>query len=142
VRLCFTIDAPPVGKGRAQFANGHAYTPKKTRDYERLVKVLCMDHMRRNGIPVFTGPVTLDLRLRLTPPKSTTKAKRAAMLSGLTPPMVKPDASNALKAIEDAMNAVAYKDDVQIVELHVLKIYAETAGVDVMVESYVYEQAG
>ena len=34
----FTVSGVPVGKQRPRVAAGHAYTPKKTRDYEKHVR--------------------------------------------------------------------------------------------------------
>ena len=49
-------------------------------------------------------------------------------------PTKKPDASNILKSIEDAMNGVVFNDDSQIVNIHVTKVYATEPGVDVCVK--------
>ena len=42
--MMFTVPGEPIGKGRPKFSpfNGHAvaYTPKKTVNYENLVKVM------------------------------------------------------------------------------------------------------
>ena len=34
----FTIPGNPVPKARPRFANGHAFTPEKTRSYEEMVR--------------------------------------------------------------------------------------------------------
>jgi Holliday junction resolvase RusA-like endonuclease len=44
----------------------------------------------------------------------------------------RPDLDNCQKAIEDAMNGIAYVDDVQIVHGVQEKLYAEIPGVDVV----------
>ena len=58
------------------------------------------------------------------------------MAAGEIPPTTKPDTSNMVKAIEDAMNGVAFVDDAQIVRLFATKLYAEVPGVDVRVEAF------
>lgn len=45
--------------------------------------------------------------------------KKTAMLSGELLPTKKPDIDNIVKAVLDALNEVAYRDDTQVVELQV-----------------------
>ena len=47
------------------------------------------------------------------------------MLLGIKRPTKKPDIDNAIKAIADALNGVAYYDDSQIVYIEATKHYAE-----------------
>ena len=67
-------------------------------------------------------------------PKSTSKRKASQMLSGEVRPLKKPDSSNIVKCIEDALNKVAYHDDAQIVETAVSRVYGETPRVEVVLE--------
>lgn len=48
------------------------------------------------------------------------------MLDGQIRPTKKPDSDNILKAVADALNQVAYRDDKQIVDTQVRKFYSET----------------
>nr|DAQ86101.1 MAG TPA: Endodeoxyribonuclease RusA [Caudoviricetes sp.] len=45
-----------------------------------------------------------------------------------------PDADNIAKAVLDGLNGVVYADDKQIVELKVIKAYAEVPRVEVTIE--------
>jgi Holliday junction resolvase RusA-like endonuclease len=134
--VTFKVDADPVGKQRARYAKrgNHvmAYTPDKTRNYESLIKEAAIEAM---GIsePLET-PVTLYLYIRAPIPKSLPKKRIEAFLNGLEKPIKKPDASNVLKSVEDAMNGVVYKDDSQIVNIHVSKVYSSVSGVDVCIK--------
>ncbi|MDR1662523.1 MAG: RusA family crossover junction endodeoxyribonuclease [Azoarcus sp.] len=58
-------------------------------------------------------------------PRTGSNKKRRAALSGEIRPVVKPDCSNVLKGIEDAMNGVVWVDDRQAVDVRVSKSYAE-----------------
>ncbi len=58
-------------------------------------------------------------------PKSTSKVKRAKMLTGEIRPTVKPDFDNIGKLIADALNKVAYDDDKCIVDAQVRKFYSD-----------------
>jgi Holliday junction resolvase RusA-like endonuclease len=47
--------------------------------------------------------------------------------------MKKPDIDNVAKCFLDAMNGIVYKDDSQVVSLHVTKEYGTVGMVEVMV---------
>lgn len=115
---------------------GHPIKPvttkhPKTRAYEALVQEAYLAEYR--GQPPFDGPVNLRLEIYLPVPKSYSKKKRLECLSnsrgGL--PTKKPDCSNVLKSIEDSMNGVGFVDDKQIVNVSIIKRYAENEKVTV-----------
>jgi Holliday junction resolvase RusA-like endonuclease len=143
IPIAFTVPGPPRGKGRprATTINGHArmYTDAKTASYENLVALACQQVM--DGRQPMACPVDLRIRVRLVPPASTSKATRAAMLDGRWPPAKRPDLDNCFKAISDGLNGVAYSDDALIVSLTATKVYADTAGVDVLIKPYEPEVA-
>ena len=132
----FKVDATPVPKGRARYVRrgNHisTYTPEKTRTYETLIKESAKQAMGSSE-PLET-PVTLYLYIRVPIPKSCTKKRLEAIQNGSEKPIRKPDGSNILKSVEDGMNGVVYKDDSQIVNIHVTKVYSSEAGVDICVK--------
>ena len=134
--VTFKVDANPVGKQRARYVKRgnfvQAYTPEKTRTYETLIRDSAIEAMGSSE-PLET-PVNLYLYIRVPIPKSYSKKKVEDCLNGLDKPIRKPDASNILKSVEDGMNGVVYKDDSQIVNLHVTKVYSSLAGVDICVK--------
>ena len=134
--VTFKVDGDPVGKQRARYAKRGkhvmAYTPDKTRNYEALIKEAAIQAMGSNEI--LETPVNLYLYIRAPIPKSLPKKRLESCLNGSEKPIKKPDASNVLKSVEDAMNGVVYKDDSQIVNIHVTKVYASVSGIDVCVK--------
>jgi len=108
------------------------YTPEKTRTYETLIRDAAIEAMGSSE-PLET-PVTLYLYIRIPIPKSYSKKRVEGCLNGLEKPIRKPDGSNILKSVEDGMNSVVYKDDSQIVNIHVTKVYSSEAGVDICVK--------
>jgi len=111
----------PEGKGRPRF-RGHAYTPKKTVDYEKTVRTL---YLKAGGNLIY-GEVDISISAYFRIPKSVTKAERSKMELDLSRPTIKPDVDNIGKVIMDALgNAVAYNDDKQVVDLTVRKFYSE-----------------
>jgi len=126
----FTVPGNPIGKGRPRFTRiGHAYTPKETVQYE--------EHIRRCykeqcGDTMLDGAIRMMLMVYVPVPKSAPKKKREQMLLGEIRPLTKPDNSNILKGVEDALNGVAYIDDKQICDhdgIH--KFYSENPRIEV-----------
>lgn len=134
--VTFKVDGTPVPKGRARYARRgnfiSTYTPEKTRTYETLIRDAAIEAMGSSE-PLET-PVSLYLYIRVPIPKSCTKKRLEAISNGSEKPIRKPDSSNILKSVEDGMNSVVYKDDAQIINHHVTKVYSSLPGVDICVK--------
>lgn len=122
--LSFRIPGAPQGKGRARSSGPYHYTPSKTRAYEAMVRsVFRLAHPRHVTIPAH-NPVTLTIIAESVRPPS---VKRVA-------PTVTPDWDNIGKVVSDALNGLAWHDDAQVTDARVIKRYAVTAGVEVLIE--------
>ena len=134
--VTFKVDGVPVPKGRARYVRrgNHisTYTPEKTRNYETLIKDAARQAM--GGSEPLETPVSLYLYIRVPIPASATKKRLQAIADGSEKPIKKPDASNILKSVEDGMNGVVYKDDSQIINIHVTKVFSSEPGVDICVK--------
>lgn len=85
------IHSRPKPKQRPRVARGHAYTPKETVQYERLV----VAEARSQGISLIEeGPVGIEAQFYV--------------FGGAG------DEDNLIKIVMDALNGVAWKDDRQI----------------------------
>lgn len=118
------IPGEPVPQGRARFTTRHGfvrtYDPKKSSDYKSYVRAIA-NHI--NCKPM-EGALVMRVDLYRGVPKSWRKQKQEEALAGIIKPTIKPDCSNYLKGIEDALNGIAYLDDSQLVLVHVTKRYA------------------
>lgn len=131
----FIVEGKIKGKGRPRFSHYgkfvKAYTPADTVSYENLIKV-------QFRISCGDWYSEMPLRMKITAihgiTKSTTKKDKAKMLSGELKPTKKPDVDNIVKVICDALNGIAYKDDTQVAELEVKKVYGELERVVVEIE--------
>jgi Holliday junction resolvase RusA-like endonuclease len=136
--VTFSVDVDPVGKQRARYSKRgnfvQTYTPEKTRTYEALIKEAGIEAMGSSE-PLETA-ISLYLYIRQGIPKSYSKKRIEACLNGSEQPLKKPDSSNILKSVEDALNGVIYKDDCQIINHHITKVYSTQSGVDVCVKEY------
>ncbi|WP_304427615.1 RusA family crossover junction endodeoxyribonuclease [Dubosiella newyorkensis] len=131
----FEIPGEPGAKGRPWFSTfgGHptAYTDKKTRLYEMLVRDAYMTTIG-NPDPL-KGELRVEINAHFGVPKSTSKRKRELMLAGKIRPTKKPDTDNIAKIVLDSLNGIAFEDDKQVVHLIVTKQYAEKPHVEVSI---------
>lgn len=129
VKVQFIIPGKPMGKQRARtLKTGRSYTPKETVNYETLVKLA---YSQLENKKYFEGPLKVYITAYFSIPTSTSKGKTNLMMSGKMRPTKKPDMSNIIKIIEDALNGIAYKDDCQIVEVVADKFYSTMPRVEV-----------
>ena len=127
-QITFDVPGKPQGKGRprASVMGGHARlrTPQETVQYENWIK-LCYQRTANNTR--FAAPVILEVLALFEVPQSYPKKKAMLCTQNITRPTCKPDMDNIVKAVADALNGVAYKDDSGIVETHVYKRYGPQA---------------
>ncbi len=128
------IPGEPVAKGRPKLGtvNGHAmaFTPKKTRSYEDIVRQTCVREWNR--------PLLQDVAIVLTATfyrgiaVSWSRKKTEAALHGDLRPIGRPDLDNLTKCLTDGMNGVVYLDDALIVRTIAEKVYALRPRVEIV----------
>ena len=129
----FTVPGKPQGKQRPRATRrGQIYTPGETVVYEAWIRQCAKTAM--DGAEPLAGPLSVSLTVCMPIPQSWSKKKRKQAAQGILLPMVKPDASNVAKAVEDAMEGVVYSDDKAICKLSVTKVYSGMPKVEVVVE--------
>lgn len=130
----FTVPGEPRGKGRPRFSgSGHTYTDSETRAYKN--KIIAY---YRKACGAFRFPETaflsVDVVAYLPIPKSATKAQRAGMEDGRILPSRKPDVDNIEKAVLDALNGVAYKDDAMVHRTSCAKFYGAEPRLEITIK--------
>lgn len=135
--IAFTIPGEARGKGRPRASSYggriRLHSDAKTASYENLVKLAAVEAMK--GAAPLDEPLMVIITARMVPPASVSKKRRAAMLAGQLRPTKKPDLDNIVKAVLDGCNGVAFRDDVLVVSQVASKHYAETAGVEVVIQT-------
>lgn len=117
----FTVIGEPQGKARPRILrSGRTYTPKKTADYEKAIRAA----FKGAGGELTEYPVRVSITAYYRIPQSASKRMQAQMMENAVLPMKKPDLDNLAKAVCDALNGIAYKDDAQVCELFVQKLYS------------------
>lgn len=117
--MIFEVPGKPCAKGRPRFANGHAYTPKKTAAYENLVALAYI----QAGGQITDAPIELHITAYFPIPKSARKRDKEKMEQGYIRHTKRPDVDNLLKSVQDGLNEVAYYDDSQIYRVTAEKRY-------------------
>lgn len=101
-------------KGRPRFSKwGGAYTPKPTRDFEKLVSDWATKSMGKKK-PT-DKPIRVSLSFYIKRPKTNKTSQHTQT----------PDVDNLAKAILDAINGIVFVDDKQIIELNIGKYWAD-----------------
>ena len=122
--MTFTIEGQAVPQGRPRFTRyGHAYDPKKSRDYKEQVALAASLAMRGQSAFEKGTPLKCMISVWLKMPARFTKKQKELAEKEILRPTTKPDADNLAKAITDAMNGIVYADDAQIAELVCKKLY-------------------
>lgn len=124
----------PVAQGRPRFSRQggfvKAYDPAKSRDYKSYVRLIAAQNAPDSPVE---GAIEFSLRIYRAIPKGMPKYKREAAKAGTLRPVTKPDVSNVLKGVEDALKGLWYVDDSQIVGFGVLgKWYDERPRIEIM----------
>lgn len=116
------LSGVPTGKGRPRFvrATGRAYTPGKTRSYEDNLRFAAQAAMA--GRAPIEGPLSVSVLAIFPIADSWSGKKKRAALAGEIRPTTKPDADNLLKVL-DSFNEVVWKDDKQVVDATITKLY-------------------
>ena len=110
-------------KTRERRAFVSAYQPAHVKRYQTHIRMAAEAVMRERD--PLTGPLVLAATFVMPVPKSFSKRRHSQALIGAERPITRPDASNLLKALEDALSGVVYRDDAQLVEVHVRKVFGD-----------------
>ena len=133
--LKIVIPGEPCAQGRPRFSsfNGHfrAIDPAKSRNYKAFVKYVATHEAKKQGWLYTELPLAMNVVAYMGIPKSKSKKFRQAAVEGSERPTKKPDLSNIVKGVEDALNGLLYKDDSQIVSLKLKKYYSEEPRLEV-----------
>lgn len=115
VKIHFPINPIPKARARTFYDKKvkkiRSVTPTATRTFEQTIKKIARYFYR--GDP-FKGPVKVEVILTVAKPVSALKRKY---------PCVRPDIDNYQKAIFDALEGILWKDDGQVCDCHIVKLY-------------------
>ena len=130
----FLIPGKPQGKARPRFntVTKAVHTPRSTRQYEESVRYSYISATDADN-RFHQGAVRVEIDAVFPIQKSWNKEKTRKAKAREIVPETKPDTDNIAKAVLDALNGLAYKDDSQVVDLSVCKRYGEIGHVYVRI---------
>jgi Holliday junction resolvase RusA-like endonuclease len=97
-RINFVIPGQPVPKGRPRFGRGHAYTPKKTKEAEEVIKWSFFGATGNSWKPL----------------KEYAELRVSFFIRGYR----RADLDNLIKLVADSLNGMAWTDDRIVREIH------------------------
>lgn len=152
--LTFVVPGDPQGKARPRFARAgrgvRTYTPNSTQKYEELVRYCAVSARQKEKVKPISADMSLSIKAYFKVPQSYSNKRRHNCLAGVERPSKKPDSDNIAKIILDGLNPKMrknhvthkaenfqeglYRDDKQVVSLHVEKWYGEEPKVEITAE--------
>lgn len=125
-------NAAPAGSKTGGIINGHLIMrPASKRTKPWMHDVAAVARSAHRG-PLITGPIELCLTfVRVRPKAHYRTGRHSDLLRASAPewPTTKPDLTKTIRAIEDALTGVIWRDDSQVVKQTTEKIWGEPAGV-------------
>lgn len=119
--LHVVIPDEPIASGRPRVVtrggHAHAYMPSRTAKAQWRIRTALTSAVGPNWHPL-EGPIRLTVVAYLRQPSSIPKRDRLTAL-----PFRRPDVDNLAKTVLDGAS-ILWRDDAQVVELHVSKCYA------------------
>lgn len=125
MKLTIPIEPKPQPRPRVT-AHGkfaHAYEPASITLYKRVVAATYQSYF--GAVKPTEKAIAVDVVFYRPIQKYLSKREHAKRVNGEHLPVVKPDVDNYVKAVLDALNGVAFKDDSQIIKLKAQKLYSE-----------------
>jgi len=123
--MIFNFPVDPVAKGRPRFGNGRTYTPRKTKDFETILKEMARQQYKSGPMK---DAISVLIVFTIKKPKT---VKRDY-------PTVKPDVDNYIKSTLDALNGIAFIDDSQVIEIIASKKYGPVGSIFIDIKSYLH----
>jgi Holliday junction resolvase RusA-like endonuclease len=112
----FIVYGEPIAQGRPRGSvqNGKVrmYDPAKSSDYKKYVGLIASQHRPPNLIE---SAVSLTVKVYRPIPKLS-KVKHKQAVDGSLRPVSKPDLSNYIKGVEDAIEGIILKNDSQVID--------------------------
>jgi Holliday junction resolvase RusA-like endonuclease len=141
IRFFVQGKSQPAGSKKAfglKLPNGHVRTSvvdanDKAKPWKELVALTAQQHCPES---LLTGPIELKLVFHVTrPPGHFGTGRNAGIVKARAPerPTVRPDVLKLARGVEDALTKVIWKDDAQIVDEHLHKVFSEKSGVEIVI---------
>lgn len=133
IKLVFEIE--PIQQARprvTRMGRGiRLYDPQKVSVYKKQLGLMAKDMYKAEPL---VGPLELRIKFYRPIQKSISRKEHKRRADGISRPVVKPDLSNYLKAFEDGLNGIIWKDDASIVHEEIDKYYSDNPRIELEIE--------
>lgn len=124
IKVEFEVSGQPQGKGRPRFTRkGYAYTPEKTKEYEKRIHAAAWQKMHELKLKPIEKFCHVEIIAFMEIPKSWPKVRRLEAEYGAILPTSKPDVDNIVKAALDGMEGIVFYSDAQVTSINAKKVY-------------------
>ena len=113
------ISLKPFPAPRPRFSRFGTYNPKNYTEYKKMFLLLAKASSKEH----FKGAISLEVVFYMPIPASLSKKKQSELIGKHH--IKKPDADNLLKTVKDALEGTFYKNDSQICDIQMKKIYSD-----------------
>lgn len=112
--------------------NGNKYLDPSVIKYRKTIRNMAILQMRNQKAEKIEGAVNMNIVYAFRRPQSLSKKERNEIDGGKTvPKTTKPDIDNLTKAILDALNGIVWKDDAQVAQINIQKIWSAKDQIEV-----------
>jgi len=119
MKIQLKFDIKPMAKQSFRTTRtGQKYLDASVIKYRKAIRNMAIAQMRNQKAEKIEGAVNMNIIFAFRRPKSLSKKERTV------PKTTKPDIDNLTKAILDALNGIAWKDDAQVTQINVHKIWS------------------
>lgn len=138
IHIQVDADLYPSPRPRATMIQGRPriYSDKDYTFYKVELADIIKEKFRHSGIlEVLDQPLLVTILFKKRIPESYNARERVLALTGNMFPAKKPDLDNYEKTVLDTMNECIFTDDSNIIGLNSFKMYAETEGLEIVVQT-------
>ena len=124
IKLNFEIK-PMAKQSFRTTRSGQKYLDPSVIKYRKAIRNMAILQMQKQKAEKIEGAVNMNIIYAFRRPQSLSKKERNEIDNGkIVPKTTKPDIDNLTKAILDALNGIVWKDDAQVAQINIQKIWS------------------
>lgn len=133
MKIKLEFDVKPMAKQSFRTTrSGNKYLDPSVIKYRKAIRNMAIAQMRNQKAEKIEGAVNMNIIYAFRRPQSLSKKERSEIDGGKTvPKTTKPDIDNLTKAILDALNGIVWKDDAQVTQIKIQKVWSSKDQIEV-----------
>ena len=133
MKIQLKFDIKPMAKQSFRTTrSGQKYLDPSVIKYRKTIRNMAILQMRKQKAEKIEGAVNMNIIYAFRRPQSLSKKERNEIDGGKTvPKTTKPDIDNLTKAILDALNGIVWKDDAQVTQINIQKVWSAKDQIEV-----------